>query len=49
MKLATFNIESYGCDRFDPAGLRPRIGALRPRIEELDADSCAYRKSTHKR
>lgn len=38
MKLATFNIESYGGDRFDPAALRPRIGALRPRIEELDAD-----------
>lgn len=38
MKLATFNIESYGGDRFDPSGLRPRIDALRPRIEELDAD-----------
>lgn len=38
MKLATFNIESFGSDRFDPAGLRPRIDALRPRIEELDAD-----------
>ncbi|MEL7525057.1 MAG: endonuclease/exonuclease/phosphatase family protein [Pseudomonadota bacterium] len=38
MKLATFNIESYGGDRFDPAGLRPRVDALRPRIEELEAD-----------
>ena len=38
MKLATFNIESYGGDRFDPSGLKPRVRALRPRIEELDAD-----------
>ncbi|WP_420334501.1 endonuclease/exonuclease/phosphatase family protein [Roseibium sp.] len=38
MKLATFNIESYGSDRFEPAGLRPRIEALRPRLLELEAD-----------
>ncbi len=38
MKLATFNMESFGTDRHDPEALRPRIEALRPRILELDAD-----------
>ncbi|WP_428642782.1 endonuclease/exonuclease/phosphatase family protein [Roseibium sp.] len=38
MKLATFNMESFGADRHDPDALKPRIEALRPRILELDAD-----------
>ena len=38
MKLATFNMESFGSDRFEIAALKPRLEALRPRIEELDAD-----------
>ncbi|WP_299818483.1 endonuclease/exonuclease/phosphatase family protein [uncultured Roseibium sp.] len=38
MKLATFNIESFGADRFDAEALQPRLHALRPRIVELDAD-----------
>ncbi|WP_299478542.1 endonuclease/exonuclease/phosphatase family protein [uncultured Roseibium sp.] len=38
MKLATFNMESYGGDRYEVAALKPRLAALRPRIEELEAD-----------
>lgn len=38
MKLATFNMESFGADRFEVAALKPRLEALRPRIRELDAD-----------
>ncbi|GAA0785879.1 endonuclease/exonuclease/phosphatase family protein [Roseibium denhamense] len=38
MRLATFNIESFGDDRLDPDGLAPRISALRPQLLELDAD-----------
>jgi endonuclease/exonuclease/phosphatase family metal-dependent hydrolase len=38
MKLATFNMESFGSDRFDMAALRPRLAALRPKILELEAD-----------
>jgi endonuclease/exonuclease/phosphatase family metal-dependent hydrolase len=38
MKLATFNMESFGNDRHDPAELEPRLDALRPKILELDAD-----------
>ncbi|WP_269585166.1 endonuclease/exonuclease/phosphatase family protein [Roseibium sp. Sym1] len=38
MKLATFNMESFGNDRHDPAELKPRLDALRPKILELDAD-----------
>lgn len=38
MKLATFNMESFGFDRYDAAALKPRLEALRPRIMELEAD-----------
>ena len=38
MKLATFNMESFGADRYEPGALRPRLEALRPKILELDAD-----------
>ncbi|MCK7612375.1 endonuclease/exonuclease/phosphatase family protein [Roseibium sediminicola] len=38
MKIATFNMESFGDDRHDPAELAPRLDALRPKILELDAD-----------
>jgi len=38
MKLATFNMESFGGDRFQAEALEPRLEALRPRIRELDAD-----------
>jgi len=38
MKLATFNMESFGGDRFDPDALNPRLEALRPKILELEAD-----------
>jgi endonuclease/exonuclease/phosphatase family metal-dependent hydrolase len=38
MKLATFNMESFGFDRFEPDALKPRIEALRPKILELEAD-----------
>lgn len=38
MKIATFNMESFGNDRHDPAELAPRLDALRPKILELDAD-----------
>lgn len=38
MKLATFNMESFGEDRFDADALRPRIEALRPKLLELEAD-----------
>ncbi|PVB61568.1 endonuclease [Labrenzia sp. 011] len=38
MKLATFNMESFGGDRFDALALQPRLDALRPKILELEAD-----------
>lgn len=38
MKIATFNMESFGNDRHDPQELQPRIEALRPKILELEAD-----------
>lgn len=38
MKIATFNMESFGDDRHDPAELKPRLEALRPKILELEAD-----------
>eukprot|EP00903_Cladosiphon_okamuranus_P002512 g2510.t1 len=38
MKIATFNMESFGNDRHDPEELQPRIEALRPKILELEAD-----------
>ncbi|MEP4768762.1 MAG: endonuclease/exonuclease/phosphatase family protein [Roseibium sp.] len=38
MKLATFNLESFGADRLDEAALQLRIDALRPKIQELEAD-----------
>lgn len=38
MKLATFNLESFGSDRFEADELTPRLEALRPKILELDAD-----------
>ncbi|MEO9530147.1 endonuclease/exonuclease/phosphatase family protein [Roseibium sp.] len=38
MKIATFNMESFGADRHDPAALLPRLKALRPKILELEAD-----------
>jgi len=38
MKIATFNMESFGNDRHDPVELKPRIDALRPKILELEAD-----------
>lgn len=38
MRIATFNLESFGEDPFDAADLAPRIARLRPMLEELDAD-----------
>ena len=38
LRVATFNMESFGDDRFDADRLAPRIAALRPRLLELDAD-----------
>jgi endonuclease/exonuclease/phosphatase family metal-dependent hydrolase len=38
MKLATFNMESFGADRHDPVALQPRLEALRPKLLELEAD-----------
>lgn len=38
MKIATFNMESFGNDRHDPEELQPRLEALRPKILELEAD-----------
>lgn len=38
MKLATFNLESFGTDRIDEDQLAKRIAALRPKLLELDAD-----------
>ncbi|MBO6511092.1 MAG: endonuclease/exonuclease/phosphatase family protein [Roseibium sp.] len=38
MRLATFNMESYGFDRFEPEALEHRLEALRPKILELKAD-----------
>ncbi|MTI43266.1 endonuclease/exonuclease/phosphatase family protein [Roseibium hamelinense] len=38
MRVATYNMESFGDDRFDPDRLAPRLKALRPRLSELKAD-----------
>ncbi|WP_298817420.1 endonuclease/exonuclease/phosphatase family protein [uncultured Roseibium sp.] len=38
MRLATFNLESFGSDKFDPEILAPRLRALKPKMLELDAD-----------
>ncbi|WP_417687637.1 endonuclease/exonuclease/phosphatase family protein [Roseibium sp.] len=38
MRLATFNLESFGDDRFQPEKLSRRLDVLRPRLTELDAD-----------
>ncbi len=38
MKLATFNLESFGSDKVDETQLAKRIDALRPKLLELEAD-----------
>ncbi len=38
MRIATFNLESFGEDPFDAQELAPRIARLRPVLERLDAD-----------
>lgn len=38
MKLATFNLESFGTDKVDEDLLARRIDALRPKLLELEAD-----------
>jgi len=38
LRIATFNLESFGDNRFEPDRLAPRIRAFRPRLLELDAD-----------
>ncbi len=38
LHLATFNIESFGDDKFRQDLLEPRIQALRPKLTELEAD-----------
>jgi endonuclease/exonuclease/phosphatase family metal-dependent hydrolase len=38
IRLATFNIESFGDDKFRPERLEQRITALRPKLLELEAD-----------
>jgi len=38
MRLATFNLESFGTDKVDEATLVRRIEALRPKLLELQAD-----------
>lgn len=38
MFLATYNIESFGETRLNEDRLAPRISALRPKLEELEAD-----------
>ena len=38
MRLATYNLESFGEDRFRPERLEKRVMALRPRLSELAAD-----------
>lgn len=38
MRIATFNLESFGDDGFDGAVLGPRIARLRPALERLRAD-----------
>ncbi|WP_209011732.1 endonuclease/exonuclease/phosphatase family protein [Roseibium aggregatum] len=38
IRLATFNIESFGDDKFKAERLEPRIRALRPKLLELEAD-----------
>ncbi|WP_420412954.1 endonuclease/exonuclease/phosphatase family protein [Roseibium sp.] len=38
MKLATFNLESFGSDKINEDILTRRIAALRPKLLELDAD-----------
>ncbi|ADZ68605.1 endonuclease/exonuclease/phosphatase family protein [Polymorphum gilvum] len=38
MRLATFNLESFGEDDFDAEALQPRLDALRPTLLALKAD-----------
>ncbi|MEI2386779.1 endonuclease/exonuclease/phosphatase family protein [Breoghania sp. JC706] len=38
MRIATFNLESFGDDPFEADALAPRIGRLRPLLENLRAD-----------
>lgn len=38
IRLATFNIESFGDDKFNADRLEPRIRVLRPKLLELEAD-----------
>ncbi|NBN80368.1 endonuclease [Microvirga tunisiensis] len=38
MRIATYNLESFGAETDDPARLVPRISALRPRLVALSAD-----------
>ncbi|PTW63337.1 endonuclease/exonuclease/phosphatase family metal-dependent hydrolase [Breoghania corrubedonensis] len=38
MRIATFNLESFGEDPFDADALMPRIARLRPVLDRLDAD-----------
>ncbi|PLX38286.1 MAG: endonuclease [Hyphomicrobiales bacterium] len=38
MRLATFNLESFGTDKADDPALDARLAVLRPQIERLDAD-----------
>lgn len=38
MRIATFNLESFGDDGFDAAVLQPRIERMRPVLERLNAD-----------
>jgi endonuclease/exonuclease/phosphatase family metal-dependent hydrolase len=38
MRLATFNLESFGGTGEDPVGVEERIGALAPVLRRLDAD-----------
>ncbi|MXN65078.1 endonuclease [Stappia sp. GBMRC 2046] len=38
MRAATFNLESFGSEKLEPEELAPRIAALRPQLEALEAD-----------
>lgn len=38
MRIASFNLESFGEERLRPDGLKPRIAALRPELVALGAD-----------
>lgn len=38
MRVATFNLESFGTDKADDPALAARIALIRPQIERLDAD-----------